>query len=192
MNKLFPLLIILALAFSSCNTTKTTVDYDPQADFSVYKTFSYVQWNKQSDEILSERDKKRFRAACTTELEKLGYVKGEGKTDLVVNLFLIIDQKTGTATYNDFYSSGPTVGYYYGPWGYNNPGGVSVAGTMHSYDYEEGTLIVDLLDVKKKQLAWQGIAKKTIKSHKKGNGDGSGIKLVMEKLFKDFPLQATK
>lgn len=192
MNKLFPLLIILAFAFSSCNTTKVIVDYDPQADFSQYKTFSYVPWNKQSDEILSERDKNRFRAATTFELEKLGFVKGEGKTDLAINLFLIIDQKTGTSTYNDFYSSGPTVGYYLGPWGYNNPGGVSVAGTMHSYDYEEGTLIVDLLDVKKKQLAWQGIAKKTIKSKNKGNGDGSGIKLVMEKLFKDFPLEATK
>ncbi len=192
MNKLFPLLIILALAFTSCNLTKVTVDYDPQVDFKQYKTYSYVQWNKQSDEILSERDKKRFRDATSFELEKLGFVKGEGKTDLVVNLFLIVDQKTGTATYNDFYSSGPTVGYYYGPWGYNNPGGVSVAGTMHSYDYEEGTLIVDLLDVKKKQLAWQGIAKKTIKSHKKGKGDGEGIKLVMQKLFKDFPLEATK
>lgn len=190
MNKFFPILFILVLALASCSSLKTTVEYDPAADFSQYKTYSFLPWNKQSDELLSNYDKERFRAAASYELEKLGYTKADGISDLAVNLFLIIDEKTGTTTYNDFYSSGPAVGYYYGPWGYNNPGGVSAIATMHSYDYEEGTLIVDLLDIKKKQLAWQGIAKKTLQSHKKG--DGSVIKDVMAKLFADFPIPAKK
>lgn len=190
MKKYFLLFLLVPFLILSCNVTKTTIDYDPQVDFSQYKTYSFLPWNKQSDELLTAKDKKRFRDACSLELDKLGYQKIEGKADLAVNLLLIIDQKTGTATYNDFYSSGPTVGYYYGPWGYNSPGGVSVTGTMHSYDYEEGTLIVDLLDVKKKQLAWQGIAKKTLKSHNKG--DGSAINEVMAKLFDNFPLAVEK
>lgn len=186
------LLLLLALPFilASCNVTKTTVDYDPAVDFTQYKTYAFLPWNKQSGELLTDKDKKRFREATSYELEKLGYKRIEGKADLAVNLLLIIDQKTGTATYNDFYSSGPTVGYYYGPWGYNSPGGVSVVGTMHSYDYEEGTLIVDLLDVKKKQLAWQGIAKKTLKSNNKG--DGTAINEVMAKLFAKFPVPVKK
>lgn len=178
---------IIILFLSSCSSMKVTTDYDPKADFSKYKTFSFLPWSKGSDELLSEYDKKRVRAAATHELEKLGFKKESGKTDLVVNVLIIIDQKTGTAAYNDYYTSGVGVGYYYGPWGYNYPGGVSPYTTLHSYDYEEGTMIVDLLDVEKKQLAWQGIAKKTLSSAKKG--DGTVIKEAMAKLFEEFPLQ---
>lgn len=185
-NVLYSFLILLFLA--SCSGIKITTDYDPEADFSKYKTFSFLPWSKGTSEILSSYDKKRVRAAATYELEKLGFQKVDGKSDMVVNVLIIIDEKTGTATYNDYYTSGVGTGYYYGPWGYNYPGGVSAYTTMHSYDYEEGTMIVDLLDVEKKQLAWQGIAKKTLNSRKKG--DGSVIKEAMASLFKEFPLQA--
>ena len=177
---------IIALFIMSCSGIKVTRDYDPEADFAQYKTFNYLPWSKQSDEILSEYDQKRVRAAATYELEKLGFKKVDGKSDLAVNILVIINEETGTASYNDYYTSGFGVGYYYGPWGYNYPGGVSAYTTMHSYDYEVGTMILDLLDVEKKQLAWQGIAKKTLNSRKKG--DGSAIKAVMAKLFEEFPL----
>lgn len=186
MKKLIYSLVAIFI-LSSCSSLKVTTDYDPKVDFTQYKTFNFLPWSKQMDKILSKYDQSRVRAAATQELEKLGFQKAEGKTDLAVSILIIIDEKTGTATYNDYYSSGPAVGYYYGPWGANYAGGVSSMTTMHSYDYEEGTMIVDLLDVKKKQMAWQGIAKKTLNSRKKG--DGSAVKLAMENLFKDFPLE---
>jgi len=186
MKNLFYLTITIIL-FSSCSSMKVTTDHDPNVDFSQYKTFNFLPWSKGSDQILSNYDKKRVRAAATYELEKLGYKKTEEKSDLAVNILVIIDQKSGTSAYNDYYKSGMGVGYYYGPWGYNYPGGVSPYTTMHSYNYEVGTMIVDLLDVNKKQLAWQGIAKKTLSSAKKG--DGSAVKEAMAKLFKDFPLK---
>ncbi len=120
-------------------------------------------------------------------MQRIGYTLDNNNPDLTINIFLIVDQKTGTSTYADFYTSGIGVGYYYGPWGYNSPGGVSAYTVMHSYDYNEGTLIVDVLDVKKKQIAWQGIAQKTIKSNPKY--DGQGIKEVIAKLFMKFPLE---
>lgn len=182
-NLLYSFIALILL--SSCSTLKTTVDYDPEANFSEYTTFNFLPWSKGSDDLLSNYDKKRIRSIATQELEKLGYQKVEGNSDLVVNILIIIDEKTGTSSYNDYYTSGVGVGYYYGPWGYNYPGGVSAYTTMHSYDYEEGTMIIDLLDVKKKQLAWQGIAKKTLNSRKKG--DGSAVEEAMSVLFKDFP-----
>lgn len=114
-NLLYSLLAIIVL--SSCSGMKVTTDYDPAADFSQYKTYNFLPWSKQSGEILSDYDKRRVRAAATYELEKLGYKKVEGEGDLAVNILIIIDQKTGTATYNDYYTSGVGVGYYYGPWG---------------------------------------------------------------------------
>lgn len=190
MKKIFFLLFILPFILSSCSSTKVFSDYDPNVDFKQFKTFNFLPWNKQSDEILSDFDKRRFQDAITYEMEKIGYQKVEANADLSVNIFIIIDQKTGTSAYTDYYTSGVGVGYYYGPWGYNYPGGVSAYTTIHSYDYKEGTLILDLLDNTKKQLAWQGTAKKTIDSNPKSIDEG--IKKVISKLFEKFPIEKEK
>jgi len=190
MKKIVLLLLVLPLIFSSCSSTKVVAEYDPAVDFTVYKTYTFLPWNKQSDEILSDFDKKRFHSAIEYEMTKLGYEKVDNNADLAINVFLIIDQKTGTSAYTDYYTSGVGVGYYYGPWGSNYPGGVSAYTTMHSYDYKEGTLVLDILDVKKKQLAWQGIAKKTIDSNPKSVDQG--IKMVVAKLFTKFPVEKKK
>lgn len=190
MKKLFLLLLIIPFVFSSCSSTKYTSEFDPAVNFTQYKTFNFLSWSKHTDELLSDKDKKRVHDAVIIEMEKLGFVKTDAQGDLVINILLIIDEKTGTAMYNDFYTSGIGTGYYYGPWGYNNPGGVSAYTTMHSYDYKEGTLIIDLLDTKKKQLAWQGIAKGTIKSNPKSRDDG--IKEIFKKLFEKFPIEVAK
>ncbi len=190
MKKLLLFILAIPFLFSSCSSIKVFADYDPSADFSTYKTFSYLPWNKQSDQLLTDFDKRRFRAAVTFEMEALGYTKVEVEGDLTINIFLIVDQKTGTSAYTDYYTSGVGVGYYYGPWGYNNPGGVSAYTTMHSYDYKEGTLILDLLDREKKQLAWQGTAKGTLKSNPAAKDEG--IKSVIYRLFTKFPQEEKK
>ncbi|OYT15295.1 MAG: hypothetical protein B7C24_13800 [Bacteroidetes bacterium 4572_77] len=182
--------LLFALLLSSCSSTKITSDYDPDVDFKTYKTYSFLPWNKQSDKILSDLDKRRFIAAVSYEMDNIGYTSVPAGGDIAINIFLIIDQKTGTSSYNDYYTSGVGVGYYYGPWGYNYPGGVSTYTTMHSYDYKEGTLILDLLDSKKKQLAWQGTAKAIIDSNPKSVNQG--IKTVVSKLFAEFPLNKEK
>ncbi|MCK5776215.1 MAG: DUF4136 domain-containing protein [Bacteroidales bacterium] len=184
------LLLLLPIFMSACSSLKTTTEYDPDVDFTQYKTYLFLPWNKQSDEILTDIDKKRFRDAIRTDLNILGYTESNTVADLAINIFIIIDEKTGTTSYNDFYTSGTGVGYYYGPWGYNNPGGVSPVTTMHSYDYQEGTLILDLLDVKKKQLAWQGIAHRTLDS--KPKDADQNIKEIIDKLFRDFPIEVKK
>ncbi len=190
MKKFILFLLILPLFFSSCSSLKVTADYDPAADFTQYKTFSFLPWNLQSDEILTDRDKERFRNAVGYEMQRVGYKYDPANADLTINIFIIVDQKTGTSTYADYYSSGIGVGYYYGPWGSNYAGGVSAFTVMHSYDYEDGTLILDVLDVKKKQIAWQGIAKKTLKSAPKN--DGTGIQSIIAKLFEHYPLEKIK
>jgi len=93
MKKIFFLLFILPFILSSCSSTKVFSDYDPTVDFKQFKTFSLLPWNKQSDEILSDFDKRRFQAAVTYELENLGYQKVEANADLSVNIFIIIDEK---------------------------------------------------------------------------------------------------
>ena len=98
------------LLLVSCSSLKVTSDYDKDADFSQYKTYEYYGWAEESDKILNRFDKERIEQAFGAEFAKRGlkYVKGNG--DLVVSLFVVVDQKTSTTAYTDHYGMG---GYGY-------------------------------------------------------------------------------
>ena len=101
--------------------------------------------------------------AFGAEFSKRGleYVQEGG--DLIVTLFIVIEEKTSTtATTNQM---GGGYGYYgryygYGP-GYGWGGGYSTT-TIDEYDYQVGTLVCDVFDAKKEVLVWEGIGTKTI------------------------------
>jgi len=70
-------------------------------------------------------------------------------------------------------------GDYYGTWtGYPY---------VETVDYKEGTLSVDLVDAKKKQLVWQGVAEGEVSEQAQQN-PGPAIDTVVAKIFSNFPL----
>ena len=155
--------VLLLLSFfmlTGCSSIQVTYDYDKQADFKKYKTYQFYGWAKDSDKLLNDFNKKRFEAATANELEKRGldYVTQDG--DLMISLFIVVDQKTGVTAYTDHYGTGPYGPYRYGPgwgWGYGY-----TSTTYHEYDYLVGTLVIDIFDNKTKELVWQGVGSKTL------------------------------
>ena len=153
------LLLIVLLLLSACSGIKVVADADPTVDWSAFSTFEYYGWAEHSDELLNRFDKERIEKAFGSEFSKRGleYVKENG--DLIVTLFVVVEEKTtatatttGTGGYGGYYGYGPRYG-----WG----GGYSTT-TIQEYDYQEGTLICDVFDAKKKLLIWEGIATKTV------------------------------
>ena len=181
------------LILNSCSGIKVVSDVDPTVNWSDYKTFEYYGWAKESDKILTPFDRERIENAFGEEFEKrgLGYVEKGG--DMIVVLFIVVEQKTGqTATtthmggvggyYGDFYDYGP--GYDWGP-GYG--GGMSTT-SIQEYDYQVGTLIVDVFDAKEEKLIWEGIGTKTVDENPETR-DKNIPKSVM-KIMSKFPIQA--
>ena len=133
---------------SSCTGIKVTSDYDGTVDFTKYKTFEYYGWAEESDKILNRFDKERLEKAFGAEFAKRGlqYVQSDG--DMVVSLFVVVDQKTSTTAYTNNYGMG---GYGYGAgWGwYGGYGAMGMGQSTTTYsekDYLEGTLVVDVFD----------------------------------------------
>jgi len=153
---------ILAIIFSvailsACSSISVTADWDKTVDFNSYKTYSYYGWAKESDKILNPFDKERIEQAFSDEFDKRGIQYVESGGDLVVSLFIVIDQKTGVTAYTDHYGTG---GYgYYSPWGWG--AGYSTT-SYHEYDYLVGTLVCDVFDHSTKKLIWQGVGSGTI------------------------------
>ncbi len=142
--KIIPLLLLFLVA--SCRTVKVSADYDSKTDFSKYKTFAF--YKKGIDKVqISDLDKRRILKALEVEMLAKGFTKSDNP-DVLVNIF------TKSRTKVDIYNNGLYGNHmYYGwhPWYYGPNYGMRIS------KYTEGTLFVDLIDAKKKELAWQGI-----------------------------------
>lgn len=133
----FFVLALLTQCASSLPPVKT--DYDKEADFSAYKTFNWsedIENQKDSHPILNNSlVRKRIKSAIRSEMEGRGYVMSENP-DLLINFHMVIEERTG-------YTTVPSYSF----WWRDN---------VRPYNYQEGTLIIDLIDKKQNQLVWQG------------------------------------
>jgi Domain of unknown function (DUF4136) len=140
--KLFPVLLLFIL--SSCSSVTVYSDFDKGVDFSQYKTYAFHR--KGIDKVqISEMDKKRILQAIDLELGKKGMTKSENP-DLLINIFTKEREQIDVTQYN--------MGWGYGWRGGWNPylwGGQNFVSTS-----TEGTLYIDLIDAKKKELIWEG------------------------------------
>lgn len=141
-KKTLPFLALLIIA-SSCTSVRVASDYDKNADFNSYKTFAFFKTGIDKAEI-SDLDKRRILRAIETELIAKGFTKSENP-DLLVSIFTKERQEVNV--YNNGFN-----GFGYG-WGwspfYNNFNNNVSTST-------QGSLYIDLIDAKKKELVWQG------------------------------------
>lgn len=175
------LILLAASAFlASCSSLKISYDYDKNVDFSQFKTYSYYGWAKDSDELMSQFDKKRVETAFAKEFEKRGIEYVEKGGDIVVSLFLVVDEKTSTTAYTNHYGGGP----YYGPYGYGVGWGWGMGystTSYHQYDYKVGTLVCDIFSSESKQLVWQGVGSGTIAEnvHNRERNINRSVNMIM-------------
>lgn len=146
---------------AGCSSIKVMSDYNQDADFSQYTSFQLSRPSElePGDPILNKLNQKRVRAAVTRQMEMRGYQQMED-ADLSVNIYVKITPKKELVSIarGPFY---PYTGYYifYGTWrtyDFWGPGWTTFQANV--MEYQEGTLIVDIVDNEKDQLVWQGVA----------------------------------
>ncbi|MBU2946988.1 DUF4136 domain-containing protein [Zobellia uliginosa] len=139
-----PMLVLLFL--SSCTSVRVLSDYDKEANFNSYKTYAFYKTGIDKAQI-SDLDKKRILRAIEAEMTNRGFSKSDNP-DIMVSIFT--KEKEQVDIYNNYWGGGWGWGwnpYYWGPgWG----GGNNVSTRT------EGSLYIDLIDSKTKELVWQG------------------------------------
>jgi len=136
--KIIPVFLLLIL--SSCSSVRVNSDYDKNVDFSQYKTYAFQKSGVDKVEI-SDLDKKRILRAIDVEMIKKGFTKSE-TPDLLVNIFTKEREQIDVNQYNTSWG-----------WGWNP---YLWGGQTFVTSSTEGTLFIDLIDAKKKELIWQG------------------------------------
>lgn len=141
--KFLPLLLLFVLA--SCSSVRVASDFDKNADFNQYKTYAFFKSGIDKVEI-SDLDKRRILTSIDRELAAKGFTKSENP-DILVNIFTKSRQQVDVTQFNAGWGYG--WGWGWNPWMW---GGRNTTVSTST----EGTLYIDLVDAKKKELVWQG------------------------------------
>jgi hypothetical protein len=169
--------ILLVVAWTACASVRVSVDYDPNEDFSTYRTFTWFPRPRPAtgdyrvDNPLLDQ---RVRAAVEQTLTARGYRKLEDRApDFYVNYHLQIDEKIDVRTVNRGYVD--RWGYYVG-WP-----------ETQVTQYDEGSLVIDIADARDKQLAWRGIGVGRVRSRPTPEETTRDVQEVVAQILAKFP-----
>jgi hypothetical protein len=160
-------LSVIVFTASCAESVKITSDYSNSTDFSKYKTFSVYELVTTPN--VNQFNAERIVNAIRSEMIKKGFRENNTNPDMVVSAVTVLKNKQ-TIT-----ASG-TGGGWYRPYR-----DVSV----RSNNYKEGTLIIDIWDVKEENLIWEGTAYSEIE--KKPKNPEKMINSVVTKILSGFP-----
>jgi Domain of unknown function (DUF4136) len=140
---------VLLLLLATPLPAKTQVDFNPEINFEQFKTFAYLGginklvMQQLNPDLLSDR----VHRSVTRELTAKGLreVKPDENPDLVVRYWATSSKDADTTWFTNFGVYEPYIGSYWGFW-YN---------TISTTTRRQGTLTVDLIDPKKKDLVWR-------------------------------------
>ena len=175
--------VATAIPFFACSSSRIQTDYDRQADFSRYSTFAWYQTEETDGptEGPSQIVDGRIRRVISENLQAKGLGQSEpGEADLAVTYYASLSSQMQFHTtgwgFGGGWGWGPHRGYGYGFW----PGWTTT--TVHTY--QEGTVIIDIVDRGKNQLVWRGVTTRVL--GKKSHSDEK-IDQAITRVFIDFP-----
>lgn len=181
--KLLLLPILMIMVLSSCTSVRVLADYDKNANFNEYKTYAFYKTGIDKAQI-SDLDKKRILRAIEAEMSSRGFSKSENP-DLLVSIFTKESEQVDI--YNNFWGGG--FGWGWNPYFYGGPSGMY--GNQIS-TRTEGSLYIDLIDAKDKQLVWQGKGVGAIYQTKKIEKKEARIKEFVSEILEAYPPVAMK
>ncbi|AOB26351.1 DUF4136 domain-containing protein [Bordetella bronchiseptica] len=158
-------------------------DYDHSANFAQYRTFAFMSPLGTDRAGYSSLLTERLKQAARGQLEMRGYTYDDSKPDLLVNFNGKLQEKTQVTPAPP--PMGPYYGYragFYGGWpGYGWGDDV--------YQYTEGTLNIDLVDARRRQLVWEGVATGEVNDLDKAQSVAS-VEHGVAQIFSRYPFRA--
>lgn len=171
--KVTPVILLFAVFLSSCSSVRVASDYDREADFNSYQTYAFFKPGIDKAEI-SDLDKKRILRAIESEMQAKGFTKSENP-DMLVSIFTKTNENINIYQNN---MMGWGYGWGWHPWywgsGYNTVNRTS-----------EGTLYIDFIDAKEKELVWQGMG--TAALAREVNKKQERINEIVQEILEKYP-----
>ena len=177
---LCPTMVCLAAVLLSCSQqTAVNADYDTSADFTVYKTYAWLDEVLPPDKIpedlgtANDITDRRIRASLNEEMAAKGFTATTSNPDLIIFYHVGVEDKVDVTDWGYSYAS---TGRY-GGWNSRN---------VDTYNYQEGSLVVDFVDARSKVLVWRGTAQRVLKDTTAEEADQT-IKDIVREVMTLYP-----
>ena len=169
---LFGLLLCNSLSLFAANIS---TDYDHSANFSQYKTYSWLKV-QAGDSLWAQRVQQDVDA----QLAAKGWTKVESNGNASITAFQSTQEQPTMETFYDGLGGG---------WGWRGRGGFGGGGmgmsTTTTENTKVGTTVVDVFDSQTKQLLWRGKESADLGNNSEKNA--KSLAKDMGDLFKHFP-----
>lgn len=170
-----------SLALAACSGVTYSRDYDPTASFSDYRSYTWAERTPTGDDdphVYNDIVKSRVRSAVDQALAAKGYQKVASNPHFYVAWHGAIEGRMSTTTIHDHYGYG---------WGWYGPGmGVSTSRTYVN-EWDEGTLLIDIIDASSDELVWRGSAQAEVNRTRSASDDQRRLNEIVAKLLEPFP-----
>lgn len=143
--KIKNLFFLTALAFliAGCATYTISSDYEKETNFSSFHTYKIMEHDHNFPVGANPINKQRIDRAINKEMTARGYTTADNP-DLLVSWFVKVKDVKQVDIYHNHYRQ------------YNNYHHVEV------HEYQEGSLVIDLVDRAKNQVVWHGKTTDTV------------------------------
>jgi hypothetical protein len=170
MKKIYSLLFLLLLSSSVRSfAAQVTTDYDHSANFSEYKTYSWIKV-QAGDSLWADR----IQQDVDVQLAARGWTKVAANGNASISAFESAQDQTTLDTFYDGFGGG---------WRWRGPGGMGMSMTTTDVT-KVGTVVVDIFDSQSQQLIWRGKESADLSGHPDRNTKSLAKNLAS--LFKHF------
>ncbi|MBP7371002.1 MAG: DUF4136 domain-containing protein [Arenimonas sp.] len=187
--KAFVLSASLTLIACTGGGPAITTQTRPNINFSQYKTYSFADKLGTDKPEYTTIITSEFKTAVQQEMFKRGYVYTASNPDLWVNFFSNVENRSDT------YSTPGFAGGYYGMgfggygYGYGLGFGAPFYGRdVETINYKVGTVSIDVVDFKSKELIWTGMLEGAL-TKKSMENPGAAIQSAVTQIFSKYPVQ---
>jgi len=180
--------LLLALVVAACSGISDNTNYDPSATARLegYRTYAWLPQPTGKDERVYNPI---VGARVEQTVDRYLLARGYQKVDASANPDFLIGWHG--AIHNALKAE--TVDTYYGyPWGgpFVDPfyaGGAVTLPETYLREYEEGSLILDVVDPVSKQLVWRGTAQAELSENASAEKQQKRLDKAVAKLLERFP-----
>ncbi len=189
MKRLVLLWLLLALLLAGCSSMEVQVDYDPNTKFAGLETYDWIpEPRERTGDPRIDRNtilEKRIKTAVERELDAKGLRKSSESPDFWLAYHVTLDKKQSVTTLNKHYNYSPAWGWAHGYE--RRPRGYMGASETFILEYEQGTLLLDVVDPEGRDLLWRGSARDEVNFSAKPAEKEEQINEAVRQMLANFP-----
>lgn len=180
----FYLLLVVFLA-GCASKPRVITDYDPGYAFSQLKTFALAESRDESreDVLISPFTYQHVERLILQEMGKsYTQVATDADPDFILHYHIVIEEKLDPGSYDRIYGYGFYSRYYRytpSPLFYGTTGGPRV--------YNQGNLIIDLVDARTHEPIWRGVSEKRLNTSATPATQREILTGAVRELLAEFP-----